>query len=327
MNPANQVMASHKVYQAAFTPSQPNSSRPDLIYQFNHPLELAASNHPGTAPTDEKRKPTPQRYWVHKTTTSRNLKLLMATSATTSRPSSPYSLSTSFLVQFVILKNAFTFGRWCHYALTVIVSWCYVITQEWWFRVHFIHAEDFSLSTKSNFMHIALWPNGDSALAILIFTFPSVSVIYFSLVLSFSCVTAPNHFWQTSYIILQKDVICWPMGPLRWVVGKKESSWSKFVHVAIWLPLGHWILGLLGKSPGRCRSAMGSCTLWACSWFIRPSFDLHFPVGKLHRLHQRALWIRNPRKLLNSLLQSHVVAKYILKSFPFELVWLVIKDW
>ena len=46
-------------------------------------------------------------------------------------------------------KNAFTFGRWCHYAFTVTVSWCYAITQEWWFRVHFIHAESFSLSTKS----------------------------------------------------------------------------------------------------------------------------------------------------------------------------------
>ena len=41
-----------------------------------------------------------------------------------------------------------------HYALTVTVSWCYVITQEWWFCMHFIHAEDFSLSTKSNLMHI-----------------------------------------------------------------------------------------------------------------------------------------------------------------------------
>ena len=59
----------------------------------------------------------------------------------------------------------------------------------------------------------------------------------FSLVLSFSCVTAPNHSRQTSYITLQKDVIYWSMGPLRWVVSKKKkSSWFKFVHVAIWLP-------------------------------------------------------------------------------------------
>ena len=29
------------------------------------------------------------------------------------------------------------------------------MTREWWFRVHFIHAENFSLSTKSNLMHTA----------------------------------------------------------------------------------------------------------------------------------------------------------------------------
>ena len=46
-----------------------------------------------------------------------------------------------------------SFGRWCYYAFTVTVS--YVITREWWSRVHFIHAENFSLSTKSNLMHIA----------------------------------------------------------------------------------------------------------------------------------------------------------------------------
>ena len=127
---------------------------------------------------------------------------------------------------------------------------------------------------------------------------------HFLSVLSFSCLTAPNPSIQTSYIILQKDVICWSMGPLRWVVSKKESSWSKFIHVAIWLPLGHWILDLLGKSPGHCHSAIGSWTLMGCSWFISPSFDLHSLVGELCWLHQRALWICNPCKLLNSLPQS-----------------------
>ena len=46
------------------------------------------------------------------------------------------------------------------------------------------------------------------------------------------------------------------MGPLRSGVSKKESSWSKFVQVAVRLPLGHWILGLQGMSPGRCRSTI-----------------------------------------------------------------------
>ena len=48
--------------------------------------------------------------------------------------------SFSFLVQFVIFNNTFTFDRLCQYALTVTVSWCYEITQEWWFRQHFIHS-------------------------------------------------------------------------------------------------------------------------------------------------------------------------------------------
>ena len=60
--------------------------------------------------------------------------------------------SSSFLVQLVIFKNAFTFSRWCQYALTVTVPWCYVITRKWWFRVHFIYAEDFSIQTKSHFI-------------------------------------------------------------------------------------------------------------------------------------------------------------------------------
>ena len=56
-----------------------------------------------------------------------------------------------FLSAVCDLKNAFTFGGW-YYAFTVTVS--YVITRERWFRVYFLHAENFSLSTKSNLMHI-----------------------------------------------------------------------------------------------------------------------------------------------------------------------------
>ena len=84
----------------------------------------------------------------------------------------------SSLVQFVILKNTFTFGCWRHYMLTLTIPWCYVITLEWWFHVHFIHAGDFSLLTKPNLMHIALLSNGALAFFVLILTFSSVSVIY-----------------------------------------------------------------------------------------------------------------------------------------------------
>ena len=77
-----------------------------------------------------------------------------------------------FSVQFVIFfKNAFTFGS---YAFTITVSWCYIITREWWFRLHFIHAENFSLLTKSkysiekcssaNILSIIFWNTLDATL-------------------------------------------------------------------------------------------------------------------------------------------------------------------
>ena len=34
------------------------------------------------------------------------------------------------------------------------------------------------------------------------------------------------------------------MGPLGLVVWINKSSWSRFVQIAFWLPLDHWILGL-----------------------------------------------------------------------------------
>ena len=70
--------------------------------------------------------------------------------------------SSSFLVCWLWFKrNAFTFGCWCHYGFTVTVSWCYVISREWWLRVYFLHAENFSLLNKSNLMHIAPWSEDD----------------------------------------------------------------------------------------------------------------------------------------------------------------------
>ena len=68
---------------------------------------------------------------------------------------------------------------------------------------------------------------------------------------------------------------------------------------------------------------MGSWILWGYSWFISLSFDLNFPKGELTCLHQCALWILNPCKLLNSLPQSHV-AGYISWLLPYEQVWWVI---
>ena len=46
-----------------------------------------------------------------------------------------------FLKAVCDLKNVFTFGGWCYYAFTVTVS--YVITRERWFRVYYLHAENF----------------------------------------------------------------------------------------------------------------------------------------------------------------------------------------
>ena len=85
-------------------------------------------------------------------------------------------------------------------------------------------------------------------------------------------------------------------------------------------PLNSW----LSRNVSRTLSlSNGFLKLWGCSWFISPSFNFHSSV-ELRRLHQRALWICNPRKLLNSLPQSHVVAEYISKSLPFVQVWWVI---
>ena len=78
------------------------------------------------------------------------------------------------------------------------VSWYCIITQEWWFRVHFIHVEIHTIS--------------------IIYSVRYPSVLYFL------CVTAPRHSRQMSYIILLKDDICWYMGPLRWVVSKRKAS-------------------------------------------------------------------------------------------------------
>ena len=73
---------------------------------------------------------------------------------------------------------------------------------------------------------------GASAFSVPILAFLSVSVVYSVVFLRFYLflsVTAPNHSRQSAYITQQKDDNWWSMGPLIWVMSKKESSWSKFV--------------------------------------------------------------------------------------------------
>ena len=154
----------------------------------------------------------------------------------------------------MIFKNAFIFGCWCHYAYSNRFLMLHNQTEmvvpsafhSCWrlFALDQIQLYAYCTVVKLRFSILYSDLNFPFGICRLFGRFTSV--------LSFLCVTAPNHFRQTSYIILLKDVICWSMGPLRWVVSKKESSWSKFVHVAIWLPLGHWILDLLGKVSIRC---------------------------------------------------------------------------
>ena len=70
----------------------------------------------------------------------------------------------SILVQFVIKKRRTRLLSTVDVitvTFTVTVTWCYAIIREWWFRVHFIHAENLSLSTKSNLMHVAPWSEDD----------------------------------------------------------------------------------------------------------------------------------------------------------------------
>ena len=57
---------------------------------------------------------------------------------------------------------------------------------------------------------------------------------WFSFSFIFLYVTVQKHSRQTSYIILLKDVICWSMGPSRWL---KESSSSKSVQVSYLITL------------------------------------------------------------------------------------------
>ena len=75
------------------------------------------------------------------------------------------------------------------------VSWFCIITREWWLCVHFIHVE-----------------------------IPSISVInsvcfFFSFFFFFYALLHKSN-WDKRHIILLKDVICWSMGPLRWVFSK-----------------------------------------------------------------------------------------------------------
>ena len=65
-----------------------------------------------------------------------------------------------FLSAVCDLKNAFTFGGWCYNAFTVTVS--YVITREGDSACITFMLKTFSLSTKSNLMHIAPWSEDDS---------------------------------------------------------------------------------------------------------------------------------------------------------------------
>ena len=70
--------------------------------------------------------------------------------------------SSSFWVcKLWFKKKRVYFRPLMSYTFTITVSWCYAIIREWWFCVHFIHAENFSLSTKSNLMHIALRSEDD----------------------------------------------------------------------------------------------------------------------------------------------------------------------
>ena len=66
------------------------------------------------------------------------------------------------------------------------------------------------------------------------------------------CITAQKRLRQTSYIILLKDVICWSMGPLRWVVSKRKllvliCPSSYLITLG---PLNFWLARMLTLSNG-----------------------------------------------------------------------------
>ena len=165
----------------------------------------------------------------------------------------------------------FTFGCWCYCTLTVTISWCYVITWEWWFHMHFIHAEDFSLLTRSNFMHITPWSNGTSPFSVSILTFSSVSVVYLIVFLwfyLFLCVTAPNHSRRTSYIYIYIYIYIWVFangpGDKGSIPGQVIPKTQKTVLGAALLYTQQYKVQIKGKVE---QSREKSSALPCCSYF------------------------------------------------------------
>ena len=149
----------------------------------------------------------------------------------------------------MIFKNAFTFGRWCHYAFTVTVSWCNVITQEWWFRVYFIHAEElFALDQIQLDAYCTVIKRLFSSLCSDLNFLFCICCLFgcFSLVLSFLCITALNHSRQGGG---GADVII------------HRQSVSFYHNSSVWLDMRDRPIGLVGRvfanGPGNQGSGPG----------------------------------------------------------------------
>ena len=111
-------------------------------------------------------------------------------------------------VLFVTFKNAFTFSCWCHNVLTVTISWCYIITRERCFRVYFIQAEDFSLLTKSNLMHIVPWSEDGlrqlSSLSLSEFNFNDTGSLERLSLYTMSCKTVEKHTIWFQHLLMNQ---------------------------------------------------------------------------------------------------------------------------
>ena len=110
-------------------------------------------------------------------------------------------------------------------------------------------------------------------------------------------------------------------GPARWVVSKKEAL-GLSLSGSYLNPLGPLISWLARNVSRTLMVSNGLVNTVGINLIHRPIIDLHSPAGELRCSHQRTLWICDPRKLLNFLPESHVVAGYISRSLPYEHIYI-----
>ena len=111
---------------------------------------------------------------------------------------------------------------------------------------------------------------------------------------------ARKHSRQTSYIILLKDVICWSMGPLRWVVGKKKAPGQ--------------------VCPGSYLITLGPLNFWLArnvSWMLTLSNGLVNTVGVI-LIHKPLIWFSFSGRRITLFAPARLVDSWPLQAVEFS---------